>query len=212
MTMAIRGVVFDMDGVLVDAKEWHYEALNRALALFGAALPMAEHLARFDGRPTREKLRVLIEERRLPRGLANIVSELKQMYTLDAIYARCRPEFRTQLLVSQLKRRGLKVGVASNSIRQTVQLMMAKSALIDMMDVLLSNEDVTRAKPDPEIYRLAAQRLHVPPQDILVVEDHQVGAEAAAAAGCHVLKVAGAEETTLEVVMAHLDGAAGARA
>lgn len=209
--MTIQAVVFDLDGVLIDAKQWHYEALNRALALFGAALPLAEHLARFDGRPTREKLRVLIEERRLPRGLADMVSELKQVYTLDAIYARCRPEFRTQLLVSQLKRRGLKVGVASNSIRQTVQLMMAKSALIDMMDVLLSNEDVARAKPDPEIYELAARRLGIAPADILVVEDHPVGAQAAHAAGCQVLKVESADETNLETVAARLDTAAGAR-
>lgn len=196
--MTIEAVVFDMDGVLVDAKQWHYDALNRALALFGTALTEAEHLARFDGRPTREKLRVLIEERRLPRGLADLVAELKQIYTLDAIHSRCRPEFRTQLLISQLKHRGLVVGVASNSIRQTVEVMMAKSGLLDMLDVVLSNEDVRRPKPDPEIYRLAAQRLGVAPRRVLVVEDHPLGVQAAKDAGCCVLRVQNASEANLE--------------
>lgn len=207
--MTIEAVVFDMDGVLVDAKQWHYEALNRALALFGAALTDVEHAARFDGRPTREKLRVLTEEKRLPRGLAGLVAELKQIYTLDAIHARCRPEFRTQLLLSRLKLRGLAVAVASNSIRQTVDLMMAKSGLLDMLDLVLSNEDVTHPKPDPEIYRVAATRLGVPTERILVVEDHPVGVEAATAAGCHVLQVRGVRDVRLESVEPFLGATSG---
>ena len=202
--MTIEPVVFDMDGVLVDARDWHYEAINRALALFGAALTEAEHTARFDGRPTREKLRVLVEERRLPRGLADLVAELKQAYTLDAIHARCRPEFRTQLLVSRLKRRGLAVGVASNSIRQTVELMMAKCGLLGMLDLVLSNEDVARPKPDPEIYRIAAGKLRVAPGRMLVIEDHPVGVEAATSAGCPVLHVRNVREVNIENVEAHL--------
>jgi HAD superfamily hydrolase (TIGR01509 family) len=206
----IEAVIFDMDGVLIDAKQWHYEALNRALALFGAALTEAEHAARFDGRPTKEKLRVLIDEKRLPRGLAAPVAELKQIYTLDAIYAKCRPEFRTQLLLSRLKRRGLNVGVASNSIRQTVHLMMSRSGLVDLLDLMLSNEDVTHPKPDPEIYRVAADRLGISPDRILVVEDHPVGVQAASAAGCRVLHVTDIKEVNIEMVESCLDAANGA--
>jgi beta-phosphoglucomutase len=208
--MTIEAVIFDMDGVLIDAKQWHYEALNRALALFGAALTEAEHVARFDGRPTREKLRVLIDERRLPRGLADLVSELKQIYTLDAIHARCRPEFRTQLLLSRLKLRGLALGVASNSIRQTVHLMMSRSGLLDLLDLMLSNEDVAHPKPDPEIYRVAAARLGIVPARVLVVEDHAVGVQAAVAAGCQVLHVQDVTEVTLERIEACLDASEGA--
>lgn len=206
--MSIEAVVFDMDGVLIDAKEWHYDALNRALGLFGASLTMEEHLARFDGRPTREKLRVLIDEGRLPRGLANLVAELKQIYTIDAIHARCRPEFRTQLLVSRLKHRGLAVGVASNSIRPTVELMMARSGLLPMMDIVLSNEDVSRPKPDPDIYRAAARKLGISPERVLVVEDHPVGVEAAKAAGCPVYQVGDVRDVNLENLEARLDATA----
>lgn len=202
--MTIKAVVFDMDGVLVDAKEWHYEALNRALALFGAAITESEHIARFDGRPTKEKLRVLVEEGRLPRGLAGIVAELKQRYTLDAIYARCRPEFRTQLVLSTLRRRGISVAVASNSIRQTVELMMSRSGLLDLLDLVLSNEDVRMPKPNPEIYVTAAKRLGVSPDRVLVVEDHPIGVQAARLAGCHVLEVRGVRDVTFEAIGSRL--------
>ena len=57
--MQIKAVLFDMDGVLIDAKEWHYEALNRALALFGMPISRFEHLTTFDGLPTRKKLEML---------------------------------------------------------------------------------------------------------------------------------------------------------
>jgi beta-phosphoglucomutase len=52
----IKAVVFDMDGVLIEAKDWHYEALNRALKLFGYEISRYEHLTTFDGLPTRRKL------------------------------------------------------------------------------------------------------------------------------------------------------------
>src|SRR2546422_8444783 len=54
----IKAVLFDMDGVLIDAKEWHYESLNRALDLFGMAIDRDAHLATFDGLPTRRKLEI----------------------------------------------------------------------------------------------------------------------------------------------------------
>jgi HAD superfamily hydrolase (TIGR01509 family) len=196
----IEAVVFDMDGVLVDAKMWHYEALNMALALFGSALAIEEHSSRFDGRPTRVKLNVLVEEGRLPGGLASFVAEMKQVYTQDVIRTRCRPEFAKQFLLSTLRRRGFRLAVASNSVAETVDLMMRKSGLFDYLDLILSNEDVSKPKPSPEIYELAAHRLGVAADGILVVEDHPVGIAAARAAGCTVLEVAGPEEVTLDRV------------
>ncbi len=67
--MTIRAVMFDMDGVLIDAREWHYEALNRALGLLGFTINRYDHLSSYDGLPTRRKLEMLSIERGLPRGL-----------------------------------------------------------------------------------------------------------------------------------------------
>ena len=94
----IQGVIFDMDGVLIDAKEWHYEALNKALGLFGFQVSRYDHLSTFDGLPTRHKLEMLSLERGLPKGLHSFINELKQQYTLETVYTRCKPTFAHQYL------------------------------------------------------------------------------------------------------------------
>ena len=70
-----------MDGVLIDAKEWHYEALNKALALFGYQISRYEHLVTYDGLPTRKKLEMLSMEQGLPVQLHSFINEMKQLYT-----------------------------------------------------------------------------------------------------------------------------------
>jgi beta-phosphoglucomutase len=86
--MAIEAVVFDMDGVLIDAKDWHYEALNDALGLFGYNISRADHLSTFDGLPTRRKLEMLTQERGLPKGLHGFINDLKQQYTVDQVFLK----------------------------------------------------------------------------------------------------------------------------
>ncbi len=78
MKNKIKAVIFDMDGVLIDAKEWHYLALNRALKLFGMSIDYEQHLRRFDGLPTKEKLLTLHREQGLPPKLFNFINQLKQ--------------------------------------------------------------------------------------------------------------------------------------
>ena len=78
--MKIKAVLFDMDGVLIDAKEWHYEALNKALNLFGYNIERYEHLTSFDGLPTSVKLEKLTVEKGLPRSLHKFINEMKQKY------------------------------------------------------------------------------------------------------------------------------------
>jgi HAD superfamily hydrolase (TIGR01509 family) len=187
--MAIEAVVFDMDGVLIDAKEWHFEALNRALSYFGYSISRAEHITTFDGLPTRKKLEILSAEKGLPRGLHGFLSELKQQYTVDQVHLKCKPMFVHEYALSNLKARGYKLGLGSNSIRSSVELMMEKSNLRTHLDVMVSNEDVVKSKPYPDIYLKAAYELGVPPEKCLVVEDNHNGIKAAESAGCHLLVV-----------------------
>lgn len=185
----IRGIVFDMDGVLIEAKDWHYEALNSALRLFGYEISRHEHLTSFDGLPTRRKLELLTLDRGLPRGLHDFLNELKQQYTMDLVHQHCRPQFVHEYALSRLKAMDYKLAVASNSIRNTVEVMMGKSALSGYLDATLSNEDVARPKPDPEIYQLAMSRLGLKPEETLIVEDNENGIRAARASGAHVMVV-----------------------
>lgn len=210
--MAIEAVVFDMDGVLIDAKEWHYEALNRALGYFGYTISRADHLTTYDGLPTRRKLEMLSEERGLPRGLHGFLSDLKQQYTVDQVYLKCRPMFVHEYTLSNLKARGYKLGLGSNSIRSTVELMMQKSNLIGYLDTMVSNEDVKKPKPHPDIYLKAAEQLGVAPERCLVVEDNQNGIRAAEAAGCHLLVVNSVLDVQLDRVLQAIRLAEGAQA
>lgn len=185
----IRAIVFDMDGVLIDAKDWHYEALNRALALLGQEISRYDHVATFDGLPTRKKLELLSVERGLPRELHGFINALKQQYTIQIVHAECHPIFQHEFALSKLKADGLGLAVASNSVRASVELMMQRSNLAPYLDVLLSNEDVEHAKPHPEIFQVAMARLGTEPSETLVVEDNPHGVEAARASGAHVMVV-----------------------
>lgn len=74
----IKAILFDMDGVLIDAKEWHYEALNEALRLFGVEISRYDHLHTFDGLPTKVKLEMLGEQNFLPQELHSFINNVKQ--------------------------------------------------------------------------------------------------------------------------------------
>lgn len=185
----IRAVVFDMDGVLIEAKDWHYEALNRALALFGFSISRYDHLVTYDGLPTRRKLEMLTRERGLPPSLHGFLNELKQLYTMEIVHTRCKPVFQHEYALSHLQADGYKLAVASNSVRASVEVMMEKANLSRYLSALLSNEDVTKGKPDPEIYTTAFARLGLSADECLVVEDNENGIRAARDAGAHLLIV-----------------------
>ena len=87
----IKTVLFDMDGVLIDATEWHYEALNESLEIFGFTISRDEHQKRFNGMTTRSKLEILTVEKNLPRGLHKIISDIKQDRTLRIAARMCFP-------------------------------------------------------------------------------------------------------------------------
>lgn len=185
----IEAVIFDMDGVLVDAREWHFLALNKALKLFGFEIHKHVHLKVYDGLPTKEKLKILSIEQGLPEGLHAFINEMKQKFTTDMVLESCLPSYQHQYMLSMLKQENYNIAVASNSIRNTVELMMDKSGLRKYLNFMLSNEDVEKAKPAPDIYLKSFEMLNLPPDKCLIVEDNPNGIKAATASGAHVLAI-----------------------
>jgi beta-phosphoglucomutase len=200
----IKAVIFDMDGVLIEAKDWHYEALNKALGLFGMEISRYDHLVTYDGLPTNKKLEMLSTERGLPQELHKFINDMKQQYTLEIVYAQCKPRFYHEYALSKLKQDGYKLAVASNSIRKTVQIMMDQSSLMGYLDFYLSNQDVKVGKPDPEIYTKAIQKLGLTPQECLIVEDNEKGIQAAKASGAWVMEVDEVEKVNYPNIMSHI--------
>ena len=161
----IKAIIFDMDGVLIEAKDWHYEALNKALRLFGMEISRYDHLVTYDGLPTRRKLEMLSLERNLPRGLHKFINEMKQQYTMQMVYNLCKPRFYHEYALSNLKNDGYKMAVCSNSIRETIEIMMKCASLDIYLDFYVSNQDVKNGKPDPEMYNKAIEKMHLSPSE-----------------------------------------------
>lgn len=202
--MTIKAILFDMDGVLIEAKEWHYEALNRALHLFGMPISRFDHLTSFDGLPTLKKLELLSLERSLPKELHEFINEMKQKFTMEIVHSRCKPTFVHEYALSNLKSMGYKLAVCSNSVRNTVETMMQRSALAGYLDFMISNEDVSRGKPDPEMYVRAMEHFGLKPSECLIIEDNENGVKAARASGGHLLIVKEVVEVNLSNVLGRI--------
>lgn len=185
----IKAVLFDMDGVLVNAKDWHYQAFNKALEVFGMPISRSEHLSLYDGLPTRAKLQMLTEKKHLPVQLHEFLNKLKQSFTKDIITVKCRPVFCVEYALSRLHQEGYKIAVCSNSIRDTIEMMMEKSALTPYIDQIISNQDVTKGKPDPEMYRKAMKEFNLSPKECLILEDNENGIKAARASEGNLLVI-----------------------
>lgn len=186
-----------MDGVLVDARELHYIALNKALIHFGYEISNESHLLTFDGLPTRVKLDILTKTKGLPASLHNLISALKQKYTIQLSHTHCKPNINHRKLMAYLKQEDIKIAVCSNSIRNTIVTMMNLTALEDYLDLIISNEDVSAPKPSPEMYTLAMSKLGLLPSECLVVEDSEHGIKAAKESGAKLKIVSSPFELTV---------------
>jgi beta-phosphoglucomutase len=189
MENKIKAVIFDMDGVLIDAKDWHYEALNKALMLFGLEITRQEHLTTYDGLPTKDKLKMLSKDKGLSVNLHDFINEMKQQYTMDIVNTLCKPMFHHEYALSALYNEGYKMAVASNSIKNSIDVMMERAHLAQYLEFYVSNQDVVKGKPDPEMYTQAISRLGLLAHECVIVEDNENGIKAARASGAHVLEV-----------------------
>lgn len=196
----LKAILFDLDGTLVEAKEWHYEALNRALRLFGFEISREDHLHIFDGLSTRQKLELLTAMEGFPASLYDIVFKLKQEFTFEEIKQKCKPLDNVQSTLKELKQRGYKIALASNSIRRSIDLMLYHSGIDQYFDAVISNQDVVKAKPDPEIYLKAMEALKLKPEECIAVEDNEKGLTSARLAGVRTVAVSSPQDISIETL------------
>ena len=224
----IKCVLFDLDGVLVDACEWHYQALNQALQeVAGISISREEHETTFNGLPSQTKLNILSEQGRLNESDHEEVWKRKQDLTEGVIKSNAVVDSSKVDLHQALKTMGIRVGCVTNSIRRTALLMLkctgqrplesipewrwpwyghdGKAEDNNLIHFVLTNEDVTNPKPNPEGYLSAITKFAVFPSETLIVEDSDKGFQAATDSGAHVMRVKNATEVTLSAVLSHIE-------
>lgn len=203
----IKAIIFDLDGVLVDARELHYEALNRALGKCGYTITRDEHLSTFDGLPTNQKLQILTELKGLPKDYYNKIWEEKQTQTREIIDKEFTYDERMRAILRKLKADGFNIVVCSNSIRESTKMMLIRKGLIEFMDFFLSNQDVRFSKPNPEMFLKAMVKLGVGPKECIIVEDSHHGRQAAFDSGAHLCAVENVDDVTYEKIKGIIEGA-----
>lgn len=201
----IKLVLFDLDGVLIDAKKIHYEALNDALGS-DFAITEKEHHSFYDGRKTNEKLNLLTERKGLPSSSHKEIYDKKQAITIQKI-AALKPIDEIVLLFKELESQGYSIGVCSNSIRRTVLTALAKTQLMEYCSVIVSNEDVKNSKPHPEMYWKAMSMMGKLPEETLIVEDSPPGLLAAERSRANYIRVDNPYDVTRKKILSNLKGA-----
>ena len=201
----IKLVLFDLDGVLIDAKKLHYDALNSALGE-KYFITEEEHHDLYDGRKTFEKLELLSEKKNLPVSKHSEIYRKKQEITIKLI-SQLQQIDEIVLLFQNLERQGYEIGVCSNSIRRTVLTALAKTNLMEYCSVILSNEDVKNSKPHPEMYWKAMSIMGRLPEETLIVEDSPPGLLAAERSRANYLRVNNPYDVTRQKILSNLKGA-----
>ncbi len=197
----IKAILYDLDGVLVDAVDIHKAAFAAALKdVAGVVLTEEEHIRDFNGLPTKRKLEILIGQGRINPESVPFIERLKQEMTVAQINSYMYLSHSKIQLHKWAKESGIKLACVTNSIRETASLMLERTGQFRYMDILISNQDVSKAKPSPEGYLKAMDLLGVSPQETLIVEDSPKGVAAARACCPNVMIVYNPNEVNLETV------------
>jgi|TARA_B110000495_G_scaffold162425_1_gene147323 beta-phosphoglucomutase len=200
----IKAILYDLDGVLVDTTEWHYDALNEALMeVAGFTIERNEHLNIFNGLPTKKKLEILESQDKIKKSMFEKIWNIKQEKTLEVIKQSAQLDETKRRLHSNTK--NFKKICVTNSIKETAILMLEKTGQLEFMDKVISNEDVSNPKPDPEGYLQAIKFLKLESQECMIIEDNEKGIIAANKSGAFVYEVLGYQEVTLENILSQIN-------
>lgn len=183
-------ILFDLDGTIIDStKDLHYEALNEALREISPefAITREEHETTYDALSTGQKLKLLTKNKGLDILHHDAISKRKQQITKKMMLEK---EFMgiPRNIFLKLKSK-YKLGLCTNTIADTTELLIRKLNLEGVFDIILTNETVQNKKPHPEMYRQAMSVLHSNPKTTVIFEDSEYGIKSAIDSGATVIKV-----------------------
>lgn len=203
----IKQIIFDLDGVIIDSRELHWKSFKMALeeCCPEYLITEEEHIAKYDGLPTRKKLQILTEERGLPKEIYNKIFEKKQYWTKLTMESEYKKSLKLDILLNKITNLGIKVSVASNSVRDTIITALHKKEILHYFDYIMSNEDVLRPKPNPEMYYKIMIQSGIPAKHTLILEDSNTGRKAVLNSGAHLGAIKDPKDLTYEKIMNYIN-------
>lgn len=205
--MSIKLIILDSDGTIIDLRDLHYQALNKALESIDPSyvISLEDHVNIYDGLSTKNKLSLLNKAKGFPLEKVNEINELKQKFTIELLKDFENINWEIPKAISKLKDAGHLIYVASNSVTDTIIACLQKLKIDHLIDKVFSNQDVKVAKPNPEIYLKCMADASVSPDETLIIEDSKHGREAAVKSGAHVCGLDNSFDFTYERIKEALD-------
>jgi len=186
----LKAVIFDFDGVIADSEEMHYRALNEVLKRYGVDVPKSVHWDKYLGYTDQENIEAVNRDYAMGldrAGVERLMQEKKVLFEdmarREAVIIPGVEEFIRRLVASRIR-----MGICSGALRSDIEIMLDGAGFANLFEVIVSAEDVSRGKPEPEGYLLALKKLNqddrpLSASECVVIEDSHWGLEAATAAG-----------------------------
>lgn len=184
----IKGVIFDMDGVLVDNSDIHVEAFVIFCKRHGFEIN-ADELRGLFGMGNDEILPKVFKREMSLEEVVLYADEKEQIYR-EIFSDKIKPLDGLRDLFVELKKRGIMIAVGSSGMAKNVEYVLEKCNIKEFFDAIANGDMVKHAKPDPEVFLLAAELLGLKPSQCVVCEDSRAGIQAARSAGAKVVAVA----------------------
>lgn len=195
-----------MDGVLIDACDWHRDALNIALKkICNYEIPLDDHYKIYNGLPTKVKLKKLSDLGFINKNNFEEIENLKQEETINIIKEKAKLDDTKIKLMSYLKKNNLLIGCYTNSIRKTAEMMLERTGVLNYLDLLVTNQDVKNPKPNPEGYILCCDKMQISKKNTLIIEDSEKGVQAAELANIDFIKVKNATEVNIDLFRSYYE-------
>ncbi len=185
----IKNIIFDLDGVLVDTRDIHFYALNKSIKKAGLnAINFKEHVKKFDGLPTKEKLKILNETNQIPLKKNKIITKYKKIYTDQILKKKIKYNKKIYNLFLNLNK-NYNIGIATNAIKSTLNVCISNLKIKKFIKFSISNEEVKNPKPHPEMYMKIMLNMDAKPSETLILEDSYYGRTAVKECGANLMPI-----------------------
>lgn len=172
----MKAAIFDLDGVIVNTVPLHFKAWQRMFKEYGKDFNFDDYKQKVDGIPRTDGAKAILTD--LSEDDLRKAGDKKQGYFLEYLNSDKIPVYDTTVeLIRALRAEGLKRGVISSS--KNCLPVLEKIGLVDLFDIIITGNDITKGKPDPQIFLMAAEKMETEPEACVVFEDAVLGVEAA---------------------------------